>query len=234
MWVDIKRFVENPGEVLERIREQSAADSNGLRELEERHADLSKRVASKQAEKDRYVRAFAQGLISEEELAEYVADLRGQIENLRLLIASVESDLAARAEEALDAEGVQAWLMALRDRLEEIEEDSEEAYAKRRELVRLLVDSIIVGRDGNGAVRSHITYRFADPPEPSESSSEMFVDGVQNFKEKQDEKTHCSGPDTREEVGKAGSRRVHYRATQEIGEDFSDAKAKEPHGEHAT
>ena len=180
------------------------------------------------------MRVFAQGLISEEELAGYVADLLGQIENLRLLIASVESDLASRAEEALDADSVRAWLMALRDRLEEIEEDSEEARSKRREIVRLLVDSIIVGRDEDGVVRSHITYRFADPPEPSESSSDMFVGGVQNSKEKQDEKTHCSGPDTREEVGKAGSRRVHYRATQEIGEDFSDAKAKEPHGEHAT
>lgn len=37
---------------------------------------LAKRLAAKQAEKDRYIRTYAQGHISEEELDIYLADLK--------------------------------------------------------------------------------------------------------------------------------------------------------------
>jgi hypothetical protein len=95
VWADVRRFLENPQEALENAREQLAtADESG--ELEARRAELEKRLTSKSAEKDRYVRAFAQGHISEDELAVYVTDLKNQVENLKLLIASVESNLAAR------------------------------------------------------------------------------------------------------------------------------------------
>jgi hypothetical protein len=67
------------------VREQMGS-GDAHAELEARHAGLSKRLAAKSAEKDRYVRAYAQDLISEEELAEYVTDLKNQIENLKLLI----------------------------------------------------------------------------------------------------------------------------------------------------
>ena len=52
----------------ERVREQ-LADTDASGELEARRADLAKRLAAKSAEKDHYVRAYAQGHISEDELA---------------------------------------------------------------------------------------------------------------------------------------------------------------------
>jgi site-specific DNA recombinase len=56
VWSDVRRFLEDPGEILERLREQhDAADDAG--ELEARRKELAKRLAAKQAEKDRYVRA---------------------------------------------------------------------------------------------------------------------------------------------------------------------------------
>jgi site-specific DNA recombinase len=112
VWDDVKRFLENPGEVLERIREQLTA-ADDTEELEARRAELTRRLATKSAEKDRYVRALAQGHISEEELAVYAADLKNQVENLKLLIASVESDLAAQEEHQMTAESTEAWLMTL-------------------------------------------------------------------------------------------------------------------------
>jgi hypothetical protein len=54
--------------------------------------------AAKQVEKDRYVRAYAQGHISEEELAVHVIDLKNQTDNLRLLLTSVEAELSERHE----------------------------------------------------------------------------------------------------------------------------------------
>jgi hypothetical protein len=55
------------------------------------------------------------------------------------------------------------WLLTLRERVSEIEEDTDEAVAKRCELVRLLVERINVDRDENGHTRVEITYRFAPP-----------------------------------------------------------------------
>jgi hypothetical protein len=67
VWSDVRRFLKNPGAILERLREEhDAADDAG--DLEARKKGLAKRLAAKQAEKDRYVRAYAQGHISEEEL----------------------------------------------------------------------------------------------------------------------------------------------------------------------
>ena len=143
--------------------------------------DLERRLAIKSTEKDRYVHAFVRGHISEEELSEYVTDLKNQIHNLRLLIRGVEDELATKREHTLVAENVEAWLLNLRERLEEVEEDSEEGFAKRRKLVKLLVEEISVGRDEDGRLRTHITYRFG-PPDGSdgEGSESMFVGGVKN------------------------------------------------------
>lgn len=95
VWADVRRFLENPGEVLERVREQMGSE-DGAAELEARRADLEKRLAAKQAEKDRFVRLYAQGHISEEELDVYLVDLKNQSENLRLLADSVGADLSQR------------------------------------------------------------------------------------------------------------------------------------------
>ena len=84
--------------------------------------------AAKQAEKDRYVRAYAQGDISEGELAVYVADLKNQTDNLKLLLASVEAELSQRQQRTALADTTHAWLLSLRRSLTEVEEDTPEAF----------------------------------------------------------------------------------------------------------
>ena len=97
VWHDVRFFLENPGEVLERLREQMG-DEDEAKKLERRQGDLGKRLAGK----DRYVRLYAQGHISEDELSVYLADLKTQIGNLRLLLESVEADLSQHAEKRKD------------------------------------------------------------------------------------------------------------------------------------
>jgi site-specific DNA recombinase len=176
VWADVRRFLENPEEALEDARAQLvAADED--EELEARLASLTKRLATKQAEKDRYVRAFAQGHISEDELALYVTDLKNQVENLKLLIAAVESDLAAQEQEKLAAADAATWLLTLQERVADVEADTEEARRKRRDLVRLLVKQITVGTNENGDTEVHITYRFG-PPAPQDEDTVLH--GVAN------------------------------------------------------
>jgi site-specific DNA recombinase len=183
VWADVKQFLEDPGETLQRVREQLDEKADEAGELEARHADLSRRLAAKQAEKDRYIRLYAQDHISEEELETYLLDLKNQIGNLRLLLESVEADLSASAENKQTAKNTEAWLMSLRERIAEVEGDTETAFEKRRKLARLLVERITVGRSEDGQTQVEITYRFGPPSEGSGEAEQedMFVGGVQVF-----------------------------------------------------
>jgi len=179
VWADVRRFLENPGEVLERVREQMGSE-DGAAELEVRRADLEKRLAAKQAEKDRFVRLYTQEHISEEELEVYLADLKNQTENLRLLVHSVEAELSQVRESREVAENTHGWLVALRERLAEVEEETEEAYRARRRLVELLVAGIVVGRKGDKSPKIEITYRFGPPEQGEVDAEETFVGGARN------------------------------------------------------
>ncbi len=55
--------------------------------------------------------------------------------------------------------------MSLRENLEEVEGDTEEAFAKRCELAKLLVEKIIASRDEEGRLKVDVTYRFGPPAE---------------------------------------------------------------------
>ena len=67
-----------------------------------------------------------------------------------------------------------SYLGKLADNIAEVEGDSIDAFRKRRELVRLLVEKITADRDEDGRPRVHMTYRFGPPPEDS------FVQSVLN------------------------------------------------------
>jgi hypothetical protein len=71
--------------------------------------------------------------------------------------------------------------MTLRERIAEVEGDTEEAFEKRRELIKLLVERIDSGRDENDRARVQITYRFGPPSEHSGEAEheDGFVGGVQ-------------------------------------------------------
>jgi cholesterol oxidase len=103
-------------------------------------------------------------------------------------VEATEADLSHKQESALAAKTTEAWLLTLRERAEEVEEDTEEAFEKRRALAKLLVKRIDVGRDedsGAGRVRVRITYRFGPPtsPEPTDDrpgEEDGFVAGERN------------------------------------------------------
>lgn len=165
VWRDVRRFLENPGEVLERLREQTKGNDEAAA-LEERHADLTRRLVHKEAEKDRYVRLYAQGHLDDSELSAYLEDLKYQAQNLRLLLDSVEAEVAGKREQQHLAETTGAWLRTLREGIAEVEADTEEAQTTRREFVRLLVEAVEVDRNEGGRTRVRITYRFGPPALP--------------------------------------------------------------------
>jgi site-specific DNA recombinase len=163
VWQDIRGFVENPGEALERVKEQMEERHSHTDELEERLTSLTKRLATAQGEKDKYVKLYAAGHLDEEELEIHLLDLKNRISNLKMLIESAETALAREEQDAAAAKSTAMWLTSLRGNLEALEEDTEEAWHGRRELVEELVERITVSRTEGGRAKVHIAYKFAPP-----------------------------------------------------------------------
>lgn len=63
----------------------------------------------------------------------------------------------------------------------EIEEDTPEAFGKRKQLVGLLVESISLGkRQEDGRAETQITYRFGPPPDSEAESDNSSMPGLKN------------------------------------------------------
>jgi DNA invertase Pin-like site-specific DNA recombinase len=120
-------------------------------------------AATAQGEKDRYVKLYAAGHLDEEELEIHLLDLKNRISNLKMLIESAETDLAREEQDATAAKSTATWLTSLRGNLEALEEDTDEAWHGRRELVEELVERITVSRTEDGRAKVHIAYKFAPP-----------------------------------------------------------------------
>jgi hypothetical protein len=58
VWADVRRFLANHGEVLERVEEQLSSDDE-VAELEARRDNLGRRLAEKRTVRDHYVRLYA-------------------------------------------------------------------------------------------------------------------------------------------------------------------------------
>ena len=84
VWADVRQFLRDFGAVLERVRVQMESGGASA-ELEERRADLSKRLASKHKERDRWLHLYAQGHLSDAELERLLVEriMVGRDENRR-------------------------------------------------------------------------------------------------------------------------------------------------------
>ena len=117
-------------------RRDPRAPARAARRGEDDAGELEAREASCQAprrqagRKGPLRRAYAQGHISEEELDAYLAELKNQVDNLRVLVASVEAELSQRREQAEMRRHDEAWLLALGERLAEVEEDTPEGPSR--------------------------------------------------------------------------------------------------------
>jgi hypothetical protein len=148
------------------LREQlRSEDSTADDALERRIEELEKRLVSKVSERERYARFFSKRLLDEgdEEALDHLLVLKNQVANLRLMLEAARAEQADSAAQRVIADTAKAYLMALRERTDEIEDDTPEAFIKRQQLVRLLVDGIALGKDEDGKTLVEVTYRFGPP-----------------------------------------------------------------------
>jgi hypothetical protein len=182
VWSDVRRFLENPGEVLDRVRAQMESDDE-IQPLESEHERLERELATLCGERLNYLRQHARGAIdSEEELDTLLSDVRDRTGNTRLLLENVEVALESRRERRKLADSAAAWLATLRERLSEVEEDTETAYIERRQLVQLLVANITAGRGADDKPHIQVTYRFGPPQNAEDGSEGVYAGGIPNDK----------------------------------------------------
>ena len=108
-----------------------------------------------------------------------------RIPTLALTASLDEAELSDGHERTALTDTTHAWLLSLRRRLVEIEEDTPEAFGKRKQLVGLLVESISLGkRQEDGRVETQITYRFGPSPDSeAESVDDSSMAGFKNGRE---------------------------------------------------
>ena len=97
------------------------------------------------------------------------------------MLASIEVELSESRERTALTDTTHAWLLSLRKRLDEVEEDTPEWCEKRKQLVGLLVESISLGKSKQeGRAEVQITYRFGPPPVSDTESDELSMPVVKN------------------------------------------------------
>ena len=75
------------------------------------------------------------------------------------------------------AVSTEAWLLNLIESIHEVEGDSEDAFRARRQLVRLLLNGIVIKDKRKGVEpRGRITYRYTSEPDGAgrEQGSELY------------------------------------------------------------
>jgi len=82
------------------------------------------------------------------------------------LLESVEAERSQKRAQTELAYNTEVWLRTLREQVEEVEGNIPKAFRKRRQLVKLLVQSISAGkRQEDGRTGIQMTYRFGPPPD---------------------------------------------------------------------
>ena len=166
VWSDVKRFITNPGEALRAVRQQLRSEGGAADDaLVQRVEELEKRLVSKVSERERYARLFSKRLLDEgdEEALDHLLDLKNQVANLRRMLEAARAEQADSAAQRVIADTTETYLMALRERADEIEGDTPEAFLKRQRLVRLLVERITLRKSEIGKTTVTITYCFGPP-----------------------------------------------------------------------
>jgi hypothetical protein len=96
-----------------------------------------------------------------------LADIKNQLDNLLLLLDSVEGQLSQKREQAEIADDTtEAWLSTpCRGSVAAVEDGTKEAFGARHQLVRLLVaEDTLAKKPENSETEVRITYCFGPPP----------------------------------------------------------------------
>jgi site-specific DNA recombinase len=155
VWNDIERFLRNPGEVAEILRQKIAARTRDRSpEFDRRSLELA--LGSKGEERTRVLGLYRKGRIDEASLDSQLDEIDTEEKSLRARL-----HMASRNEPAQDVTAL-ASLDALLDRLRK-KLDEGVSWEQKRQLVEVMVDGITVDTIESGTRREaiiNVRYKF--------------------------------------------------------------------------
>ena len=171
VWQEVRRFVDDPGEAVQRAQQQLRERMAGASRGEEQRKRLVTELAGKETERERVLGLFRRGRITTEEAERELDSIGREAAELRDLVGSLrtQAEMAAASEAYLADVG--AMLAQIRGRVEEIEAKNDRAAM--RELVELLVPRIVLRTEliGQKRVRQQkrislqLTLAFSQKPD---------------------------------------------------------------------
>lgn len=169
VWTDIERWLRDPGELLEELREEATGTDNEAQRQDEDRQRLEARLAEQGEKRARLIDLAARGSITPEELDERLKDVT------RAQEAAQERLTALLPEEPAEEDTPDPDLLAeMRRRLDEGLSGQE-----RQEIVGLLVREITIHTEideqGKKQGRAVVNYRFPNPEETTEASAASGV-----------------------------------------------------------
>jgi site-specific DNA recombinase len=158
VWKDIQGFVENPGVVLDLLRDRIRSEVDSLPAEEARKNELLQAIAGKEREKDRVIDAYRLGSIELEELDTYVQRTRSELETLKTELEQVMSRQAEAGVKVGRLDGADSLLRELHDRMQE-----PMSPETKQRIIAALVTGISVETIGSGRRKEatlNVAYAF--------------------------------------------------------------------------
>lgn len=161
VWKDIKAFVTDPGEVLEKLQAKMTETLASTPSTEERRQEIERVLAIKETQRDRMLDAYRRSVIDIEELEEQITRSKAEAEPLYAELMGLVADDVDTGIVIGDLANTEDLLRALRETI-----NGDLDWDTRRSVVDGLVSGITVETSGTGNQKTaaiRVEYNFSEP-----------------------------------------------------------------------
>jgi site-specific DNA recombinase len=141
VWAEVAEVLKHPDVIVKSIQAQSSQES--LDNLQQEKAKAEQELGSLQAEEDRAIRLLVTGKISEDQLDRQRRFITERLEHARAKVSDLRNQGKVLQERNGLATDILTWVQHVRVGLHALEAEA------RQEVLRLVVDSVVVGRESD-------------------------------------------------------------------------------------
>ncbi len=140
VWSEVKNVLQNPGLIVAGIEALDVQEDGGSAEEVARTERDLRRV---QSEEDRAIRLYVSGKITENQLDLQRKFITERLESLRAKLDDYRAREASGAQKRALMEGILTWAGEVGEGMDDL------TPAQRREVLQMVVDEVVIGRDNN-------------------------------------------------------------------------------------
>lgn len=161
VWNDVLHFLNNPGEVLDELKQNLTPAPNSAAMMKQRIADLEKALDTKTQEQCQIVSLYRKGIIDDVMVASQLKDIQDETQNVEQELLALRKKSQSNLMQGAYISTADDLLSILRKRLAQ-----PISWDLKRELIEILVREIRVEtlqEKNEKMARVHVFYRFGAP-----------------------------------------------------------------------